>query len=141
MKKYFSYIFLLVFIITNSCTFSPNISNINNIILYTKENNILLGNIDKIILKISKINDLENLAKNSKEKIKLIFEEAKKEIPELEFFTYDILGSKTTVEAIKKIERYTKKLKEDPLINLNESTNRISSLKNYEDDWLSGSLF
>jgi len=79
--------------------------------------------------------------KMTKEKIKLIFEEAKKEIPELEFFSHDILGSKTTVEAIKKIERYTKKLKEDPLINLNESTNRISSLKNYEDDWLSGSLF
>jgi hypothetical protein len=79
--------------------------------------------------------------KMTKEKIKLIFEEAKKEIPELEFFSYDILNSKTTVEAIKKIERYTKKLKEDPLINLNESTNRISSLKNYEDDWLSGSLF
>jgi len=79
--------------------------------------------------------------KMTKEKIKLIFEEAKKEIPELEFFSHDILSSKTTVEAIKKIERYTKKLKEDPLINLNESTNRISSLKNYEDDWLSGSLF
>ena len=79
--------------------------------------------------------------KMAKEKIKLIFEEAKKEIPELEFFSHDILSSKTTVEAIKKIERYTKKLKEDPLINLNESTNRISSLKNYEDDWLSGSLF
>lgn len=49
-----------------------DISNINDIHLYTKENHVLLGNMDNFLLKIKSIPDLEKVSKNNKDKLKYI---------------------------------------------------------------------
>jgi cell division septal protein FtsQ len=49
-----------------------DITNPNDIHLYTKDNHIILGNIENFILKIKSIPQLEEIAKNNKEKLKYI---------------------------------------------------------------------